>query len=95
MTKLAMAVALGAALVGGMTASASAQEFMTQDEIGAMVAAMQSGGNGGGSVNVGGGGGTVASGDVTGGGEMQIGGDEGLAVADASGGNFNAAANSR
>lgn len=80
---------LGAALVGGVSAAASAQDFMTQDEIGALVADMQSGGNGGGSVTVGGGGGTVASGNSTGGGEMQIGGDEGLAVADASGGNHN------
>ena len=81
---------LGAALVGGVAATASAQEFMTQDEIGELVASMQ-GGNGGGSVTVGGGGGTVASGNVTGGGDMQIGGDEGLAVADASGGNHNVA----
>ncbi len=81
---------LGAALVGGVAATASAQEFMTQDEIGELVASMQ-GGNAGGSVSVGGGGGTVASGDVTGGGHMQIGGDEGLAIADASGGNSNVA----
>lgn len=82
---------LGAALVGGVAATASAQEFMTQDEIGELVASMQSGGNGGGAVTVGGGGGTVASGNSTGGGDMQIGGDEGLAIADASGGNSNVA----
>ena len=82
---------LGAALVGGVAASASAQEFMTQDEIGELVASMQSGGNSGGGVSVGGGGGggTGAGGGSTGGGDMQIGGDEGLAVADASGGNNN------
>jgi hypothetical protein len=82
---------LGAALVGGLSAAASAQDFMTQEEIGELVASMQSGGNSGGGVSVGGGGGggTVASGNVTGGGDMQIGGDEGLAVADASGGNHN------
>jgi hypothetical protein len=85
---------LGAALVGGVSVAASAQEFMTQDEIAAMVESMQ-GGNSGGSVSVGGGGGggggTVASGDVTGGGDMQIGGTTGTAIADASGGDSNIA----
>lgn len=49
------------------------------------------GGGGGGTVSTGGssGGGTVSTGDISGGGDMQIGGDEGLAVADASGGNNN------
>jgi hypothetical protein len=88
MTDIKKAGLLSGALVGAVATSAAAQEYPTQEGIASLVSSMM--GNSGGSVSVGGSG-TVASGLVTGGGDSNIGSSEGLAVADASGGNHNIA----
>ncbi|MCC6312550.1 MAG: hypothetical protein IT337_00955 [Thermomicrobiales bacterium] len=94
---------LGGAMVGVLAAAgAAAQEMPTTDAISADVnarvgAAGISIGDAGGTINVGGsgggsvstGGGTATGGNMTGGDSMNIGGNEGLAIADASGGNHN------
>ena len=64
---------LGGTMVGSLAVGVSAQDVPTVDDI--------TGGSSGG--------GTISTGDITGGGDSQIGSDEGLAVADASGGNRN------
>jgi len=99
MNEVRKAGLLGGALVGSLAVGVSAQDVPTVDDITADVNARigeSSGGGisvggGGGTVSTGGssGGGTVSTGDIGGGGDMQIGGTEGLAVADASGGNNN------
>jgi len=81
---------LGAALVGGVSAAASAQEFLTQDDIEARVADMQANSEGS-SVFVGGGGGTVAGSNGGTADQINIGGTTGTAIADASGGDSNVA----
>ncbi len=89
--------ALALALFGVAATGVDAQETPTVESITAEVNAaigaggISVGGDGGGTVATGGtsGGGTVSTGDIGGGGDMQIGGDEGLAVADASGGDSN------
>jgi hypothetical protein len=90
---------LGGAMVGSLAMGTSAQDLPTTEGIAADVASRigeSSGGTisvggGGGTVSTGGsaGGGTISTGDITGGGDSQIGSTEGLAVADASGGNSN------
>lgn len=90
---------LGGTMVGSLAVGVSAQDVPTVDDItadvGARIGETSGGtisiGGGGGAVTTGGssGGGTISTGDITGGGDSQIGSDEGLAVADASGGNRN------
>ncbi len=89
--------ALALALFGVAAPGVDAQEVPTVEGITAEVNAaigaggISVGGDGGGTFATGGsdGGGTVSTGDIAGGGDTQIGGDEGLAVADASGGDSN------
>ena len=88
MTDIKKAGLLGGALLGALATGVSAQTLPTQEGISDLVNSMM-GGNGGGTVSVGGGGGTVTQGSSTGGGYSNIGGDSGLAVADAGGGNHN------
>jgi hypothetical protein len=79
---------LGGALIGAVATGVSAQTLPTQEGIADLVNSMV--GSGGGSVSVGSsGGGTSYGGDVTGGGTSNIGASNGLAAADASGGNHN------
>ena len=90
---------LGGTMVGSLAVGVSAQDVPTVDgitaDVGTRIGETSGGtisiGGGGGTVTTGGssGGGTISTGDITGGGDSQIGSDEGLAVADASGGNRN------
>lgn len=79
---------LGGALLGALATGVSAQSLPTQEGIADLVNTMM--GDRGNSVEVGSsGGGTVYGGEVTGGGSSNIGSSNGLASADASGGNHN------
>ncbi|MGI9254676.1 MAG: hypothetical protein ACR2J8_13110 [Thermomicrobiales bacterium] len=79
---------LGAALIGAVAVDVSAQTLPTQEGIADLVNSMM--GNAGSTVGTGSSGGnTTYGGTVTGSGESNIGSSNGLASADASGGNHN------
>ena len=79
---------LGGALIGAVATGVSAQSVPTQESIADLVNSMM--GNAGNSAESGnGGGGTTYSGEVTGSGSSDVGAANGLASADASGGNHN------
>lgn len=89
---LGKSVLLATVLAGAIGVSgASAQEFLTQDDILAQVNAAMGSGGGVVGIGVGTGDGTVSGSESTGGGDMEIGGTEGTSVADASGGSHNLA----